>query len=282
MIIHSMEPFESSENFNEDVSLFEAATHCSLVKITPPACRTIVIAADGSPRDQAMRDYAAMFSGRTSARVEVLPISSNAAEVLESVKRLQADLLILPVPFGLVDLEHPARSIGKIAEELLVKTPCPVLCVRASQSETVIRESLQSIIISITAADEWATRALGWAFAVTPHGGRLDLVAVADHELISQTEQTQPSTQADENEHLSRSLISQMGGLIAAAQKQGMKEGRTVHVETRVGNFVPLTLAELHGRPHLIIWGIPEQENKPTPHQVSDLLLASKGGVLIV
>jgi|GEM_PF-6550183 len=285
MTMESMEPFESSENFNEDVGLFEAATHPVVLDFSPPPLKSIVIALDGSDRDATVREYANQLAKQSGARVDTLQGGSGSGDILSGVAVQHADLLIVPVPFGQNYQELGSDSLGSVADQLLLKSSCPVLCVRQAQDASSVQASLKSVLIPVAVADELVPQALGWGFQITPKGGRLDLIAVADRQVLSEaghlmTDSRSPG-QLNSNE-LSRALLRDIGGIVGAAQKRGVAEDRTIHVETRVGKFVPLTLAELHGKPHLIIWCVTREHSSPAFHRAVDLLLASSGAVLMV
>jgi len=280
-----MEPFESADNFNEDVGMFEAATHSSAVDLTPPHLKTIVMAPDGSDRDATLQHLAKELASRTSAQVEVLSASTTTSGILEELNRLHPDLLILPVPFGQDYHELGSESLGSVADQLLLKAPCPVLCVRDVQDLAAVHAALNSVIVPIAIADDLVPKALSWGFLITPSGGRLDLVAVADRDVFSDAShfvEAESDRKQFEPSRLSRAMLKDIGGIVAAAQKKGGASGRKIHVETRVGQFVPLTLAELHGKPHMIIWAMTRDHTSPTFHRAIDLLLASKGLVLMV
>lgn len=285
MSMEPMEPFESAANFNEDVGLFEAATHCAAVEIAPPPLATIAAALDGSPRDETLRGFAEALAARTGARVEFLDGSATATAILAELAEHPADLLILPVPFGQDYRELGSESLGSVVDQLLLKVRSAVLCVREPQDPAAIQAALDSVIVPIAIADELAPRALSWAFRVTPAGGRVDLVAVADRDVLAEASHlvSEGSELATLNPaQLSRALLRDIGSLVAAAQKRGRAEDRTIHVETRIGQFVPLILAEMHGRPHMIVWGITRDHGSPAFHRAVDLLLSSTGPVLMV
>lgn len=284
MATESMEPFESSENLDEDVGMFEAATHCPVVELPIPEIRTIVLALDGSNQDSTTRGYAEQVAARTGAKIETLTGPGKAAEILQAIERHHADLLVVDVPYGQDFDELGCDSLGSVVDVLLVKSKIPVLCVRAVQEEASIQAGLNSVIVPIAIADEQVARALGWAFGLSGKDGRIDIVAVADGDVLSEAGHYAKGLAKlpPDASQLSRALLTEIGGVVAAAQKRGHDEGRTVHVETRVGKFVPLTLAELHGRPHVIIWGITRDHSSPAFHRAVDLLLASTGPVLMV
>lgn len=280
--MQAKDPFETPGNFSEDVGLFEAATHCTVIQFPEPVVKTICLALDGSDRDDTVRGFGELLASRTGAQIATLEGKSTAGEILAALAEKRGDLLIFPAPFGKDYQELKAESLGAVADQLLLKAACPVLCVRGVQDQSSIRDAFQHVVVPIAVADEHAPRALGWAFRTTPSGGHVDLAAVADRDVLTEAGHLIPDIEKLDPEHVARALIRDMGGLIAASQRRGTAENRKVHVETRVGQFVPLVLAELHGRPRAIIWGISRDHSSPAFHRAVDLLLSSSGPVLMV
>ncbi|MBX3442095.1 MAG: hypothetical protein KF774_06790 [Planctomyces sp.] len=285
MSLEPMEPFENAANFAEDVGMFEAATHSAPVALATPRLQSIVLALDGSDQDETAQGFAELIAARSGARVDTVSGATSAQGLLAELAARPHDLLVLPAPFGQDYRELGGDSLGSVVDQVLLKADCGVLCVRAPQDRVAIQAALDSAIVPIVAADEGASRAMGWAFLLTPEGGRIDLVAVADRDVVAAAREALPESPASTSldpAQLNRGLIRDIGGLVAAAQKRGADENRTVHVETRVGRFVPLTLAELHGDPHLLVVGAAREHASPSFHHAVDLLLASSGSVLIV
>jgi len=281
----SMEPFENSANFQEDVGLFEAATHSTVIELPKPVLKVITVVLDGSDQDGTARGFAEALAKRTGASVEVLSELTSTSEILAEMAKRHSNLLILPVPFGQNYGELKSESLGSVADQLLLKSSCPVLCVREIQDDASIQAALDHVLVPIAIADNLVPRALGWAFHVTPVDGRLDLIAVADRDVLAEASLLMPETTdvaLMDQDHLLRSLVREIGSLVATAQKAGTADHRAIHVETRVGAFVPLVLEELHGHPHLIVWSITREHSSPAFHRAVDLLLSSTSPILMV
>lgn len=283
MSMESMEPFESAENFNEDVGMFEAAAHPTRVKLTVPVLKSILVVQDGSSQDATAMGFAEAIASRCGAALEVLSDAENAEQILARAGRSSTQMVVLPVPFGQNYDELAHDSLGAVVDQLLLKSGGPVLCIREPQDPAQIQQALHDVIVPIVTSDELASKAVSWGFLLTPSGGRLDLVAIADRSdlevarhLVSEDVRTLDA------DHLSRAMMKEIGGLVSATQQRGSAEGRTIHVETRVGPFVATTLRELHERPHMLICGISHQHSSPSFHRATDLLLESKGAVLFV
>lgn len=282
MSLESMDPFESAANFNEDVGLFEAAIHPQTVDLQIPALQSIAVAWDGSDRESTLRSFADHLVARSGATVEVLEHADSEADISAALAAAPPDLLILPVPFQRDYAGLGSTSLGSLADQLLLSTPCPVLCVRQVQDPKEILAALDHVLVPVAIADELVERALGWAFRMTPPGGRIDVVAVADCDVLLEASHLISAPQTLSADELQRAMLREIGGLVSAAQQLAKTERRTMHIETRVGQFVPLTLAEMHGRPHMIIWAANRDHSSPSFHRAVDLLLASTGPVLLV
>ncbi len=285
MTMTPMEPFESAAHLNEDIGLFEAATHAAPVEIADPRATTIVAVLDGSDQDQSVRDLAEAMAGGLGAGIEVVAGRPGVAEILSATAAQPGSLLVLPVPCGEDYRQLGNDSLGSVADQVLLKSTCPVLCVREPLEAAGIPAALERIVVPVVHADEHAQRALGWAFQLTAAGGRIDLVAIADRSALSESSHLLPDgsdVARLDADQLSRAVTRDIGGLTSAAQKRAGSTGRTLHVETRVGQFVPLVLAELHGHPQLVICGTDREHSSPAFHRMVDLLAASAGPVLIV
>lgn len=283
MSMESMEPFESAENFNEDVGMFEAATHSSQVNLTIPVLKSIFVVQDGSQQDPTAMGFAEVIASRCGASLEVISDVENADQILARIGGSSDHMMVLPVPFGQDYDELAHDSLGAVVDQVLLKSGGPVLCIREPQDPAQIQAALNSVIVPIVISDELASKAVSWGFFLTPAGGRIDLVAIADRaDLEGVQHLVSEEMRTIHPDQLSRAMTREIGGLVSAAQKRGSAEGRTIHVETRVGNFVPTTLHELHDRPHMLICGITHEHSAASFHRGVDLLLESRGAVLFV
>lgn len=281
----AMEPFENAANLAEDVGLFEAATHAPPVELSVPELRIIHVALDGSNQDAAARGIAQALGERTGAAVHEQSGAATAADILSAAGGHAADLLVVPAPFGRDYALLKDESLGSVVDQLLLESTCPVLCVRDMLGAEAIDAALRRVLVPIATQEESAARALAWAFRVLPAGGALDLVAVADRDVLQEARRLMGAAvdpQAFAPEQVLRRLWGDIGSLVAAAQKRGTEGDQTVHVEARFGEFVPVVLAEAGAQPRLTVWGITRDHDAPAFHRAVDLLLESRGPVLMV
>ncbi len=125
-----MEPFENESNFQEDVGMFEAATHAGTLVLPTPRVQVVHLALDGSNQDDTARALAQAVAERLQARVHEQTGAADANEILARRRAEQADLLVIPVPFGRDFLKLGMDSLGSVIDMLLRESPCPLLCVR--------------------------------------------------------------------------------------------------------------------------------------------------------
>jgi len=279
------ESFENAAELAENVGLFEAATHAVPVELPTPELRAVHLAFDGSNQDGTARGFAQTLAARTGAVVHEQSGAAVASDILAAAREHAADLLVVPAPFGRDYQLLRDESLGSVVDQILLESTCPVLCVREVMTQAQIEAALQRLVVPIVRQEASVARALGWAFRALTAGGRLDLVAVADRGVLEEArrllgDSVDPETFSPEQ--VLRRLWGDIGSLVAAAQKRGSAADLAVHVETRFGEFVPLVLAEAGEQPRLIVWGITRDHDAPAFHRAVDLLLESRGPVLMV
>ncbi len=280
----TMEPFENNSNFQEDVGLFEAATHAVPVELPPVQTQSIVLALDGSDQDESARLLAGDLAERHSARLYELNGAIDAAAILAVAREQQADLLVVPVPFGRDYATLGTESLGSVIDMLLLEAPCPLLCTRAPLNLQEITRTFEQILVPISVGEKPRGGGLAWAFHLFGSQGRLALLAIADEDVLEEARQMMPSRFGQDAigpDEITRSILRQIGGIVAAAQRQGLAQECSVHVDTSLGHFVPQVLARIDEQPQLVIWEAEQDHNSPSFHRAVDLLLASRGPVLI-
>ncbi len=145
--------------------------------------------------------------------------------------------------------------------------------------------ALAHVVVPTAVGEETADRALGWGFRLLNSGGRLELLAVADEDVLSEARRLVGEAEGDKAfgpEHILRAVLREIGPLVASAQHQGHAQDSNVDVETGVGHFVPQVLKLIPDDPQVVIWEARRDPNSPSFHRGTDLLLASRHPVLFV
>jgi nucleotide-binding universal stress UspA family protein len=277
--------FENPGSFSEDLGMFEAAAHPIPAEIPNPELKSMYMACDGSNQDATVRSLAAAVAAQTGARIVEQSGAAGIDELLAAAREKCPDLIVVPVPYGEDYRELQDDSLGSAADRLLHDSTCPVLCIRDVMDDAAVDAALRHIVVPAAVGDESVVRAIGWAFRLLRPAGRLDLLAVADRDLLEEAGHFVAGAHGEspfEPEQVVRAILRDIGGIVSAAQKRGVADDLAVHVETRVGPFVPTVLGDRDDRVRLIVCGTTREHGSAAFHRAVDLLLSARGPVLLV
>lgn len=270
---------------SEDVGMFEAAVHAPHLELSRPEVKIVLVALDGSNQDSTARAVAQAVGERTEAAVVEHYGATSSAEILQVCAAREADLIVLPVPFGRDISQLKDESLGSVADMLLQESAIPLLCVREAMSPAQAAEALHALVLPVITADEFAARSAGWALRILAAGGRLRILAIADQEVIEEVHKLLGRA-VDEAvltpESLRQAVSVQDASLIAAVQKGGQSQRSSVHTEVKVGRAHQVVLEAANATPQLIVVGSAKDHTAPSFHRARDLILGAKGPVLIV
>ncbi|GIW82003.1 MAG: hypothetical protein KatS3mg105_3810 [Gemmatales bacterium] len=269
----------------EDVGMFEAAVHAQAVELESPELKRLVLSLDGSNQDETAKLFAAQLSSTAGAEVFEQTGAQNAREILEFAAQKQAQLLIVPVPFGQDIDELQNESLGSVVDVLMLESACPVFCVRQPMAAEAVAQALSDAIVPVNVNEASTPRAAAWSFRFVKSGGRIELLAVPDRDVIEEARKLLGSAidpLALQREALDRAVTHDIAGLIAAVQKRGAEEGFNVHVELQLGRPVQVVLERANKGPHLIVVGTPKDHTTLAFHRALDLILGAVGPVVVV
>jgi hypothetical protein len=202
------EPFELGENMDEDLGLFEAATHAPRIVIEPPRVGTVLVAgggAAGTAAHAACTGLARAVVERVGGGVVVETEGTSVAGLLEDIQRTSADMLVTSAEILPED----------VCADLFVAASIPVLCSgrerrRRRGRPTDAAGRLDTILLPLFADTPAARRGLAWASGFAATAGRRGDVHVL----------TSPAAR----------IAADVGGLLAAIQRDATARG--FHVET--------------------------------------------------
>jgi nucleotide-binding universal stress UspA family protein len=277
--------FEESATVSEDMGLFEAAVHAVHLELERPALDVVVVVVDGSNQDETARTFAAAIARRSGAQVYEHSGHGSAAEILRACSEHKASLLVVPVPFGADIATLKDESLGAVVDMLLLESTCPVFCVRQLCDSASVEAALADVIVPVNVLDESCARAASWALRMLHKGERLELLAVADRDVLDEARKLLGEAidpQALEVEAVSRAVTQEVGSLVAAVQRRGREEGLVVQVEVKVGRAATVELEEANRRPRLLVVGAAKDHSSPAYHRAADLILGAHGPVLVV
>ncbi|MBM4068825.1 MAG: universal stress protein [Planctomycetes bacterium] len=279
------DPFEDGDTLAEDLGMFEAAVHARPLALDKPVLAAVVLAPDGSNQDATARTWATAMAARAGCPVHEQRGAASASEILQACRKHQAGLLVVPVPFGQDIQELRDESLGSIIDMLLQESVCPLLCVRELMDEAAVQLALNDILLPIHGGDETCARAASWALHFLAEQGQLQLLAVADQDVLDEARELLGdaiAASASEPDALSRAMTQEVASVVGAVQRRGNEAGLTVSVDVKVGRFVSVVLDEANQRPHLLVTGASKDRTSPTFHRATDLILGAKYPVLVV
>lgn len=278
------DPFLNLGDFQEDLGMFEAATHAEPVEIFDITLNKILFAPDGSSQDPTARRLAELVAELTKTEVVEAAGLKTAAEMHAAKQQHGADLLVLPIPFGADIDELGEASLGQLADQILVDT-LPILAVRQAMKEPDLRKCLQHVVVPLSPENRRVVEVLSWACRLLPESGQLTIVEIANAELRAEAshlrEPSEPSG-FTASERVSRVLTRHFAGSIAAIQKRSTELGFALQVFSTSGQFVESTLAHLEAAPGLVMVAGTGDRRSDSYHHETDLLLASQYPILIV
>jgi hypothetical protein len=281
----SNDPFASPGQLSEDLGLFEAAAHSRPMELAVVGLQTIALALDGSNQDPTATRVGELLGQARGARVVQMTGGRRAADILTECQKIQADLLIVPVPYGHDIGELKDESLGSIVDMLLIESKCPILCIRHLLDDSAIAAAMADVVVPVACSGlDDASRAASWGLHIVAAGGHCELLAVADQDAVAELREllTPDAQTACDAETLSRAVTDEISSLAAVVQKRAAETGLAATVVVRTGRFVPTVLADANSRPRMIIVGTPRDHTAPAFHRAADLILGARGPVLIV
>lgn len=280
------EPFELAENMEEDLGMFEAATHAKPLQLASPQVGKILVALDGSNQDPTAQALGQQLAARVQATVEQQCDCKRGSDVRDAIQQTRADVLILPVPFG-EDIDLLAsQSLGSVADTLLQDCPVPMLCVRQPLEAAGMQLLFDQILLPLAVHNSESERSLAWACWLAGNSGELLLLELADQALAEKVRTAEANVEestAERKASLGREMSTRMASLVSAAQRSSTEQGFGVRTEFRAGRPVAEVEAMLQEfQTPLVITTRSSDRTSAQFHFVIDLLLQSRCPVLLV
>lgn len=290
---------------DDSMGAFESAVQCKPTALHDIAVTTILLAIEGSSRDDTARTLAARLAAQLGAKVVVTmsaregqvgdgqralvdaAVSSLRAEgrtaepqfstevgaakqILALQREVGAGLIVVPTPYLDDYSVLTDESLGVAVDMLAIESPVSLLLVRAPLPE--LGAEIDRVFLPMTLASPGVTEAVSWALALSPSGSEIDLLAVAERRTAPATESVEMTLRASQAE---------AGGVIAALQKKGAERDVVVHVDHQAGKPLALMLQSIHARPCLVVVGSPRDKYDDDFHRAHDITLGAKMPVLV-
>ncbi len=283
--MQEMEPFENAANFLEDVGMFEAAVHAPPTSLPLIEIKKVLSVLDGSNQDVAVRFLGRAFSEKLNASLEEHEGLTTPAAIEDASLKTQAGLVVLPVPFGADIGELREESLGEIVDRVLPARTCPIMAVRQPLGDESLNAALRHVLVTLVPGEPGNALALAWACQLLKSGGELILLEIADREVLSEAKLLLDRvniTEATAIATLERVLSRQFASLVGVVQRTAAESGFDARVASISGRFVEQVLKEIGDQPTLVIHAGSKDRRSTNYHRSADLILGSRGPVLII
>ena len=273
------------KEMDESMDSFEAALSARHVELPNVQLRRICLAFDGTNQDAPAKELATAVAAHVSAEIHQVRDGEGPhfRRILDECRAADAELIIVPAPFGDDFAELGAASIGTNLDMLLAKRGTPLLVVRDPERDAAA--SLREVVVPLTFDVNDDARAAAWAFKLVAPNGRLRLLAVADTEVLAQTNPM--VADALDIKDLDEAAFAglgqpQMGGLIAAVQRRAAAERIGCRVSVRLGSWVEKAIAMAAEIDCLLVASCPGHDCSPGYARIHALVRQSRDPVLVL
>jgi hypothetical protein len=272
------EPFELAENMEEDLGLFEAATHARRFTLAAPEIGTLLAATAG---DGGTASAAAVLAARLGrARVEeTTAVAADA--ILDAAIRAAAGIVVVPARL-------PADTLAGLVAGRRDESPAVAIVATAESA------AFDAALVPLFADEPAARRGVSWACTLAAAAGGSGLVAAVELATpATRREARELGATGQEPDELraatiGRAVSGKLGSLIAAIQRHGLAHGYAVEAGFRPGwpRREILTVLESLRRPTTVILGregLPAAQGRgPAARLALELVAAGAGAVLVV
>lgn len=275
----SSEPFVGAGDLQEDLGMFEAATHAAPIALPELTLTTVLLALDGSNQDATARAVAARVAAAFSARVAEERGLTSAQDIRAAKGTHRAEMVVLPVPFGSDIGDLREESLGVVVDQLLASC-VPLMAVRQPLDEVAVQSLFQRVHVPLSPAHERSPLALAWACRLLGNSGTVRVHEFADAALREEARAL--GKEAGPAVAVGRVLSRFYAGTIAVLQRLAVEKGFQMHVASVNDRFVKGTLAAVEQAPGVIVVAGAEDRCSDAFHHAADLILSSRGPVLVV
>ena len=251
----SFDPQQADVDRQVDASMrmFERAKVGPAAALSPTEIARVLICPDGSTQDQAIEDAVGFLKSRfpaanffrvdaregavaeppaaltaSLAGIELCEVEGEDAydKILAAATACQADLLVLPCPFGRDFESVGADSAGTVIDVLLSRCLVPLLIMRGPHQPMV--QATQEMVLVVGSENESEPAAAALAFALASSGAKLTLNLVIGKEQVENVRQLlsviAPDKEVD-RESLAGALASAHAKLDLALHKTALAMG---------------------------------------------------------
>ena len=302
---------EVDRNIEQSMAMFKRAQVGEVPALDPRKPKRVLLALDGSAQDELGVGIVAKLQARLSCEVAVVDgrrgdpafetdsttdwsqqlnaekVAVDDAEVqdmiLAAIDSWQADLLVVPCPFGRPFESIGADSTGTVIDVLRARSPVPVIATRAPfDPQGDVFSRLRMVLFS---ENEAALLTARWAVGLLHPQGELELVLIVEEEFYENVREAMHSIKPDVEisiESLENALTQTHARLHVALHRAAKAQGfrYTLNVR-REGETQPLEVQNPAKTPPLLVLAHERGDNASQGH-ISNHIRRSPNPVLIV
>ncbi len=288
---NDFEPFELGENMQEDLGMFEAATHARRLQLEQNPVGHVMVVVDEGPLAPAVRELGQTVARRLDASVSEHAVASEqvheaASGIREAAEKSGAGLIVISFPCGVPLDTGGDESLGEVADHLLQSVTLPLLCVRNPPEPSGISQTLDCLQVAAIRDDDSTRCAISWAFRLADSQTQIHLVELADRTAIEEAQrllQAREEIASVQKAAIERAITSRMGSLVGMAQREASEKNIELQVSFHLGTPALEVLVEMkrHACGMMII-PRPADHTASGYHLVIDVLLKAGQPVLVI
>lgn len=298
-------------NLEQSMAMFKRAQVGEVPALEPHKPQRVLLALDGSAQDELGAGVVAKLQERLGCEVAIVDarrgdpafetdsttdwsqtlnaetLAIEDAEVqdmiLAAIESWQADLLVVPCPFGRPFESIGAVSTGTVIDVLLARSPVPVIATRAPfDPQGDVFSRLRMVLFG---ENEAALLTARWAVGLLHPSGELELVLIVEEEFYENVREAMQSIKPDVEisiESLENALTQTHARLHVALQRAAKAQGfrYTLSVE-REGENPPLEVSNPAKTPPLLVLAHERGDSASQGH-ISSYIRRSPNPVLVV
>lgn len=298
-------------DIENSMHLFKRADVGAVASIQPARPKRVLVALDGSSQDFATALLAKQLTVRLATQtayifipateetrisddaleelktISATPLTetaeSNYDQLLQGVSSFDADLLIVPCPFGRDFKSLGEDSTGTVIDVLAARATIPMIAVR--RPDATGRDPLRHLRIVLTGENSAAQLAARWATGLVHPEGTLELLLLVEESFFENFREALHAIQPDvviTYEDLENALARTYGKLHAALQRASREFGFKYELLVRYeADERPITPEDPRTHPALMVVGL-ERNSHDSQSEVQDFVRRSPHPTLVV
>jgi hypothetical protein len=293
------------------MDLFQRADVGKVEALPPSRPRRLLLALDGSTQEFASASLAQQLQQRLNCEVGYLsadipldqtvdasvagiltrmggthltvPAGANYDQILAAQAQFQADLMVVPCPFGRDFHSLGEDSTGTVIDVLSARSTVPVIAIR--RPDATGRDPSSHVRIVLTGENAAAETAARWAVGMVHPEGKLELLLLVEQSFYDNFRHAlhaiQPEAQVTYQD-IENALARTYGRLHAALQRTAGAMGFEYELLVRhEGDEQPITPEDPQTHPALMVLAV-QRKSHDSQSEVHDFIRRSPHPVMVV